>query len=117
MNAVGDARDADVDRYVAELAARLADRVPDAVSLIEASVRDEIPQMIPEVRDEAQVTLLDDAIEGNVATILYALRHNISVERVQAPTAAIEHTRRLAQQGAPPPVGLHRRAPKKSRPS
>jgi DNA-binding PucR family transcriptional regulator len=101
MNAVGDARDADVDRYVAELAARLADRVPDAVSLIEASVRDEIPQMIPEVRDEAQVTLLDDAIEGNVATILYALRHNISVERVQAPTAAIEHTRRLAQQGVP----------------
>jgi hypothetical protein len=36
MNAAGDARDADVDRYVAELAARLVDRVPDAVSAIEA---------------------------------------------------------------------------------
>jgi len=26
--------------------------------------------MIPQVRDESQITLLDDAIEGNVATIL-----------------------------------------------
>ena len=91
----------DVDRCVAELAARLVDRVSDAVSLIEASVREEIPEMIPETRDEAQIALLDDAIQGNVETILYALRHNISVEDVQAPTAAIEHTRRLAQQGAP----------------
>jgi DNA-binding PucR family transcriptional regulator len=99
MNAV--VGNSDVDRCVAELAARLVDRVPDAVSLIESSVREEIPEMIPETRDEAQIALLDDAIQGNVETILYALRHNISVEDVQAPTAAIEHTRRLAQQGVP----------------
>jgi hypothetical protein len=29
------------------------------------------------------------------------LRHNIPVERVQAPTAALEHARRIAQQGVP----------------
>jgi DNA-binding PucR family transcriptional regulator len=57
--------------------------------------------MIPQTREEAQIALLDDAIQGNVETILYALRHNISVEDVQAPTPAIEHTRRLAQQGVP----------------
>jgi hypothetical protein len=101
MNAMDDARNADAKRCVAELAARLVDRVPDAVSLIEASVREEIPEMIPETRDEAQIALLDDAVQGNVETILYALRHNISAEDVQAPTATIEHTRRLAQQGVP----------------
>ena len=99
MNSVVGAGNSDVDRYVAELAARLVDRVPDAVSLIDASVREEIPEMIPDTRDEAQIALLDDAIQGNVEIILYALRHNISVEDVQAPTAAVEHTRRLAQQG------------------
>jgi len=36
-----------------------------------------------------------------VAAILSALRHSIPVERVQAPTAALEHARRLAQQGVP----------------
>ena len=101
MNAVVGAGNSDVDRCVAELAVRLVNRVPDAVSLIHASIREEIPEMIPETRDQAQIALLDDAIQGNVETILYALRHNISVEDVQAPTAAIEHTRRLAQQGVP----------------
>jgi hypothetical protein len=83
MNAVEDARNAEVDRCVAELAVRLVDRVRDAVSLIEASVREELPEMIPETRDEAQIALLDDAIQGNVETILYALRHNIGLEDVR----------------------------------
>lgn len=101
MSTVTNTRAGDVERCVAELAARLVDKVPDAVSLIEVSVREEIPEMIPETRDESQIALLDDAIQGNVETILYALRHNISVDDVRAPTAAIEHTRRLAQQGVP----------------
>src|SRR5262245_4184972 len=98
MSAANGTGNHEVDRCVTELADRLADRVSDAVSLIEASVREQIPELIP---DEAQIVLLDDAIRGNVETILYALRHTISVEDVQAPTAAIEHTRRLAQHGVP----------------
>jgi hypothetical protein len=39
--------------------------------------------MIPGTRDEAQIALLDDAIQGNVETILYALRHNIGLEDVR----------------------------------
>jgi len=39
--------------------------------------------MIPAARDEAQIALLDDAIRGNVETILYALRHNIALEHVR----------------------------------
>ena len=83
MNAVAEAPNPEVDRCVAELAIRHIDRVADAVSLIEASVREEIPEMIPEARDEAQIALLDDAIQGNVETILYALRHNIGLEHVR----------------------------------
>jgi DNA-binding PucR family transcriptional regulator len=89
--------DVEVDRWVAELAVRLGDRVSEAVSVISASLREDIP----ELRDQAQVELFNAAVEGNVVTALYALRHNIPVERVEAPTTALEHARRIAQQGVP----------------
>ncbi|HTY32081.1 MAG TPA: helix-turn-helix domain-containing protein [Mycobacterium sp.] len=34
-------------------------------------------------------------------TIVHSLRHDIAVERVEAPTAALEYARRLAQRGVP----------------
>jgi DNA-binding PucR family transcriptional regulator len=87
----------EVDRWVAELGVRLGDRVPEAVSVISASLREDIP----ELRDKAQIALFNASVEGNVVTALYALRHNIPVERVEAPTTALEHARRIAQQGIP----------------
>ena len=45
--------------------------------------------------------LLGASVEGNVDTVLHALRYDIAVERVEAPTAALEYARRLAQQGMP----------------
>src|SRR6201997_1476658 len=87
----------DVDRWITELAVRLGDRQAEAVSVISASIREEIP----ELRDEAQIALFNASVEGNVATALYALRHHIPVERVEAPTTALEHARRVAQQGIP----------------
>jgi hypothetical protein len=39
--------------------------------------------MIPATRDEAQIALPDDAIQGNMETILYALRQNIALEDVR----------------------------------
>ena len=89
--------DVEVRRGVAELAARLGDRLPEVVSAISASLRDDIPDL----RDEAQIPLLDASIEGNVTTALYALGHDTPVECVRAPTAALEHARRIAQQGLP----------------
>ena len=89
--------DADVDRWIAELATRLSERQSEAVSAISASLREDIP----ELGDQGQIALLNASVEGNVTTALDALRHNIPVERVQAPTAALEHARRIAQQGVP----------------
>jgi DNA-binding PucR family transcriptional regulator len=89
--------DVEVDQWVAELAVRLGDRVSEAVSVISASLREDIP----ELRDQAQIALFNAAVEGNVVTALSALRHSIPVERVEAPTTALEHARRIAQQGVP----------------
>jgi DNA-binding PucR family transcriptional regulator len=89
--------DVEVRRGVAELATRLGDRLPELVSAISASLREDIS----ELRDEAQIPLLDAGIEGNVTTALYALGHDTPVECVQAPTAALEQARRIAQQGLP----------------
>jgi DNA-binding PucR family transcriptional regulator len=97
MTSVRRHADVDVERWIAELAVRLGDRLPDIVSAITASLREDIP----ELGDQAQLALLNASVEGNVATALNALRHNIPVERVQAPTAALEHARRIAQQGVP----------------
>jgi DNA-binding PucR family transcriptional regulator len=89
--------DIEVRRGITELAARLGDRLPELVSTISASLRDDIP----ELRDEEQIPLLDAGIEGNVTTALYALGHDTPVECVRAPTAALEQARRIAQQGLP----------------
>jgi DNA-binding PucR family transcriptional regulator len=97
MASVRSPGDADLDGWVAELATSLGDQVPDVVSFISVSLREDIP----ELRDETQIALFDASVEGNVVTALYALRHNIPMDRVEAPTTALEHARRLAQQGVP----------------
>jgi hypothetical protein len=52
-------------------------------------------------RDARIMELLGASIEGNVDTLLHALRYDIAVERIEAPTAALEYARRLAQHGVP----------------
>ncbi|MDR7170641.1 hypothetical protein J2W56_004392 [Nocardia kruczakiae] len=94
------ARDGDVGsgEYVARIAARLNEQVTGVSSLI----KDALEQRIPELRGDARtVELLGASVEGNVDTILHALRHGIAVERITAPTAALEYARRLAQHGVP----------------
>ena len=54
------------------------------------------------MRGDAQLMeLLGASVEGNVDTVLHALRYDIAVERIEAPTTALEYARRLAQQGMP----------------
>jgi len=87
-----------VSEYVAEVARRLHNRVVD----LSAELRRTLEDQIPELRgDAALMELLGNSVEGNVDTILHALRHDIAVERVEAPTAALEYARRLAQHGVP----------------
>jgi len=90
--------DVGVNIYVAEVAGRLHDRLPDASSAIFRLLEDQIPELRG---DAGLVELLGNSVEGNVDTLLHALRYDIAVERVEAPTAALEYARRLAQHGVP----------------
>ena len=87
-----------MNSYVAEVADRLHDRAADASSVIFRSLEEQIPELRG---DAALVELLGTSVEGNVDTLLHALRYDIAVERVEAPTAALEYARRLAQHGVP----------------
>jgi DNA-binding PucR family transcriptional regulator len=90
--------DVEVKSYVAEVASRLHDRLVKVSSALRRSLEDQIPELRG---DAALVELLGTSVEGNVDTILHALRYDIAVERVEAPTAALEYARRLAQRGVP----------------
>jgi DNA-binding PucR family transcriptional regulator len=87
-----------VGRHVAETAERLHNRLANLAS----AMRESLEEQIPELRgDERIMELLGPSVEGNVDAILRALRYDIAVERVEAPTAALEYARRLAQHGVP----------------
>jgi DNA-binding PucR family transcriptional regulator len=90
--------DVGVARHIAKTAARLQERLAQLSSAIRLGLEDQIP----ELRGDARVMELHGpSVEGNVETLLHALRYNIAVERVEAPTAALEYARRLAQHGVP----------------
>jgi DNA-binding PucR family transcriptional regulator len=93
--------DMDTDgQGIAELVAGVAAAVPrQAVSadVFQAIVR-EIPQL---EEDKPLLALLASSVDGNVETCLQIMQHRIDLSAVQAPAAAVEYARRLAQRGVP----------------
>lgn len=88
----------DVRPYVAEICSRLQQRLGELSSEMRRSFEEDIP----ELRVDAGLgELLGASVQGNVDTILRAMRYDIVLEHVQAPTAAMEYARRLAQRGVP----------------
>ena len=90
--------DADVTQYVAEIAARLQERLAQVSSGMHVTLENEIPEL---GGDRRAMELLGPSIEGNVETLLHALRYAIPVDLVAVPVAAMEYARRLAQYGIP----------------
>jgi hypothetical protein len=90
--------DSDVRHYVAQTASRLHGRLGELSSEIRQSLEDDIPELRG---DASLLELLGASVEGNVDTVLHALRYDIAVQRIEAPTAAMEYARRLAQRGVP----------------
>jgi PucR C-terminal helix-turn-helix domain/GGDEF-like domain len=87
-----------VSGYVSGVAAQLQERLAELSSGLNQFLVDQIPELHG---DAALMELLATSVEANVHTVLHALRHDIVVERVEAPTAALEYARRLAQHGVP----------------
>jgi hypothetical protein len=93
--------DMDTDgQGIAELVAGVAAAVPrQAVS---AAVLQAIVREIPQLEEDKQLlALLVSSVDANVETCLQIMEHRIDLAAVQAPAAAVEYARRLAQRGTP----------------
>jgi hypothetical protein len=61
-----------------------------------------ITASMPELRDDDTIEkLLNSSVAENVTTVLHALEHGTSIDNVDAPAAAHEYARRLAQREIP----------------
>src|SRR6478672_11115672 len=92
----GHADAAVVGRCAAEIVGRLDQRM----AVLTGSIHQFLVAEIAELGGDAQLMqLFRDSIDANVATVFSAIRHAIPIEKVELPTAAVEHARRLAQRG------------------
>ena len=93
----------DVDSIaVAELMADVAAAVARRAASVREDVYEVILREIPQLRDDQPVlTLLASSVDSNIDTCLQILQHRIDLAAVQAPAAAVEYARRLAQRGTP----------------
>jgi DNA-binding PucR family transcriptional regulator len=93
----------DIDRpAVAELIANVAAAVARRVASVREDVYETIIREIPQLRDDQPVlTLLASSVDSNLDTCLQIMQHRIDLAAVQAPAAAVEYARRLAQRGTP----------------
>jgi len=93
----------DMDRLApAELIADVAAAVARRDAAVREDVYETILREIPQLRDDQPVlALLASSVESNVDTCLQIMQHRIDLATVQAPAAAVEYARRLAQRGTP----------------
>ncbi|HWJ67044.1 MAG TPA: helix-turn-helix domain-containing protein [Nocardioides sp.] len=60
-------------------------------------------ERIPELpKDPTLVDLLNGSAGSNLETLAHLLRGHVPIDEIQAPAAAVEYARRLAQRGTPP---------------
>jgi hypothetical protein len=91
----------------AELMADVAAAVSRRVAAVSKDVYEVILREIPQLGDDKPLlALLASSVDGNVSTCLQIMQHQIDLDAVQAPAAAVEYARRLAQHGAPLPALL-----------
>ncbi|KUH85879.1 PucR family transcriptional regulator [Mycobacterium sp. GA-1999] len=73
-------------------------RLDDRLAEITRSLQEVLISELPEIGGDGELlALVHDSVQGNLDTFLPAIRHGISIDRIEPPPAAIEHARRLAQ--------------------
>ncbi|MGW0827770.1 PucR family transcriptional regulator [Streptomyces sp. NPDC002845] len=88
----------DVDLLIRNMVGEFAQRIPE----ISDDLRRGILDRIPSLRGDPDIEgMLSASIEENVSLIVHLMQHRIDVSRVEAPVAAVEYARRLAQRGIP----------------
>ncbi len=80
----------------------VAAAVARRVAAVREDVYETIIREIAQLRDDKPVlALLASSVDSNVETCLQIMQHRIDLGAVQAPVAAVEYARRLAQRGTP----------------
>jgi DNA-binding PucR family transcriptional regulator len=88
------------EALVAKSAALIVSRLDDKLPEIARSIHKRLVTELPEIAGDGEILeLVYDSVQGNLDTFLPAIRHGISIDDVEPPTAALEHARRLAQRG------------------
>ena len=90
------------DASVVKRVAVVSSKIHQHRDAVVDDVRDVLVAEIPSLDDDELVqVLLEASIEENIDTLLHMLQNDIPVERVEAPTAALEYARRIAQRDIP----------------
>ncbi len=88
------------EALVAKSAALIIGRLEDKLADITRSLQELLVSELSEISGDGELlTLVADSVQGNLDTFIPAVRHGIPIDRVEPPTAALEHARRLAQRG------------------
>jgi DNA-binding PucR family transcriptional regulator len=88
------------EALVAKSAALIIGRLDDKLAEIARSLQQLLITELPEIGGDGELLdLVHDSIQGNLDAFIPAIRHGIPMDHVEAPTAALEHARRLAQRG------------------
>jgi hypothetical protein len=88
------------EALVAKSAALIIGRLDDKLAEVTRFAQELLVSELSEVGGDGELLeLLHDAVEGNFNAFIPAIRHGISIDHVEPPTAALEHARRLAQRG------------------
>ena len=87
---------------VAELTANVAAAVARRAAAVYEDVYETIIRDIPQLRDDKPLlALLASSVHSNIDTCLQIMQYRIDLAAVQAPAAAVEYARRLAQRATP----------------
>lgn len=88
------------DALAAKTAATIMERLIDKLPEMTRSLQELLYRERSELAGDGELmALLYDAVQGNLEAFFPAIRHGIPVTRIEAPTAALEHARRMAQRG------------------
>ena len=88
------------EALVAKSAALIVCRLDDKLAEITHAIQELLFTELSEIGGDGELLgLLYDAVQGNLDAFFPAIRHGISIDHVEPPTAALEHARRLAQRG------------------
>jgi hypothetical protein len=86
-----------------ELLATVAGSLGGRLAEIAQDVTEHLAAVIEQLRGDAVILgVLRASVTENIAAIFHVLEHGMPVDSIEAPPAATEYARRLAQRGVPP---------------